>query len=168
MPFLTHKSGLWLTLLWCPIALSSAYQWTDSDGQVHFSQTPPPGVEAKEVPLVKSPPPPPPSATDEKIHQEAQSISEQIEEEKVKTQTAAEDKKRLEQYAVNCQRAKKYLAELNSKVRIRLTDLQGNMKILTPAEKQQEIDSTNKAIDFYCNPPKSGPTEKTGDPKGND
>lgn len=158
------KSSCFLALLFIlPIAsYGAAYQWTDADGQVHFSQTPPPNQDAKEIPLPSYPQPAPQPTTPQtgpnqstpnSMQEKAQSITNQIEDKKEREKIEAENKKRLEEYATNCERAKKYLNELNSKVRIRLTDLQGNMRILTPDEKQQQIETTERAVKFYCNPP---------------
>ena len=66
------NTKLWLPALMLPAALALAaaqaqqvYRWVDSQGQVHYSQTPPPNATSKAELIEVAPPPPDPTGVAE-------------------------------------------------------------------------------------------------------
>ena len=51
----------------------------------------------------------------------------------------------------NCQAAKVNIKTLNTFNRISISDPDGNSRVLTDKEKQEQITLSNKHIDLYCN-----------------
>ncbi|MBS0288516.1 MAG: DUF4124 domain-containing protein [Proteobacteria bacterium] len=132
-------------------ALAAIYQWRDENGQVHFSQLPPTDTTATEIsPSIA----PSSSAAQEKIKIDKLIKSQQEAEEKAKTdqEKTLEQEKTDKLRAVNCDRAKKHLEEMEGWVRIRLEDASGRVTQLTPEQRQAEIDKTKAAVQEYCFP----------------
>ncbi|WP_341503080.1 DUF4124 domain-containing protein [Gallaecimonas sp. GXIMD4217] len=136
-------SPWWLLIL--PLAAAAAdkekenvvYRWTDAQGNVHFSQTPPQNQHAQ--PMVVNAPKPSSTAVQEQqaaaTEEEAQSPLEKM--------TA-----RIE---AECQRAKDNLATLKTYDRVRVKDEQGNFTLLVGEEKQQQIDEHERLVEAMCN-----------------
>ena len=62
-------------LLLHPPVLGAIYKWTDSSGEVHYTQTPPPeGIAAQEIEGA-----PPPAESQQTIHEEQLRLQERLE-----------------------------------------------------------------------------------------
>ena len=145
------------TLLGCLIGLSlistsvfaGIYKWTATDGEIIYSQTPPPsGVDFEYVEN-------PAESTDStSSRQSLEKIQNQLDESK-----AARDKKAVEQERVaesnqikqeNCQQAKQNLTSLTSRGQV--TVKEGDLyRKLNEEERQAKIKETENAIQEYCN-----------------
>lgn len=131
---------------------ATVYKWTDDNNEVHYSQTPPPGIPATTIDVQDTPPSS--SALEEKAKvqnlQNKQQATEQVkkkEQEKSQVlESIANDK------AHNCQAAKDYMTQLKQHVRIRLTDPKTNKTVmLTPEQRDEEISKTQEVIKENCN-----------------
>jgi len=131
---------------------ASIYKWTDEGGEVHYSQTPPPGVPATTVEIQDTHPSS--SALKEKTEiqnlQNKQQATEQVK--KMEQEKSQALEKIAEEKAQNCQTAKDNLTEFNEHVRMRLTDPTTNKTVmLTPEQRDEEIAKIQTIIDENCN-----------------
>lgn len=139
---------LWLLLAALPLAASAqAYRWVDEKGQVHYSQTPPPGKDAQPVG-----PPPPPSASPNQ-----ESLNRSLEDGKAAEpdQRAQADRTAQAQQAVEqqCRQAREQLAYMDEKTSRRLgtTDEQGNVSRVTEEQFQARRAELLQVISDRCN-----------------
>ena len=117
-----------LLLLALPIAAGAqVYRWKDKNGQVHYSQVPPPGAEARTLA-----PPPPPSASPNqdalnKSLQDAAKAEPKAREEAIKAAEAQASRQR------ECQSLREQIAYMdqNTARRMTTTDAQGNVSRVT-------------------------------------
>lgn len=151
------QQSRYLALLLSALALYSAsgivaaetYKWTDDEGNVHYSQQPPPGdLEAKTIDT--------PNAGSEAGKSEMQRRLEAFQQREEKREEAEKERqrqqKKAEIYRKNCQTAKDRLAELQQSSRVRAFDEDGNMRRLSVEEHQQRVDNVKKDVEEYCNP----------------
>ncbi len=131
---------------------AQAYRYTDDNGQTVYSQIPPTNKEAQ---VIKPPPPPSSSGTAEKTAIEKTIATEQAKEEKVKEEQKEIDASHLtaEEKRTNCEKAKKYLGELQLKARIKLIGPDGQATMLTEEQKNAEIAKTKGMIKSFCTQP---------------
>ncbi len=141
-----------LLLLLCltsSIASANAYRWTDENGQVIYSQQPPPNQNATQI---KAPPPPASSAQTEQTSAQKLIDTEKAAEEKAKEQeqAAAIDNITAEEKQVNCLRARQRLTNLQLRNRIKMIGPDGQATMLSEQQKLEEINETKEAIKAYC------------------
>ncbi len=126
------------------------YKWVDSDGETHYSQSPPPSGQAKEIA-----PPPTPSATrqlqksaNSEASSAAQGDDKSADEEKgpsAKELAASESIKKE-----NCGLAKSNLDLYVNLGRKILKTPDGLYKRLTEDERQEKIKQSQEAVKEYC------------------
>ncbi|HID46028.1 MAG TPA: DUF4124 domain-containing protein [Chromatiaceae bacterium] len=132
-------------------ASAGMYRWTDDEGNVVYSQTPP--ADARPVKPIA--PPPPPAENPGEIQKETRKLQEQLDniakerDEKKKKQLEAElEQKKKEE---NCQTAKGNLKSIQEKPPNTLFALpDGSYKRFTMEERQKKIDAMNKIIKENC------------------
>lgn len=128
---------------------AETYKWTDDEGNVHYSQQPPPGdIKAKTMDT--------PNAGSEAGKSEVQRRLEAFQKRDEKREEAEQERqrqqKKAEIYRKNCQTAKDRLAKLQRGRQVRAFDEDGNMRRLSVEEHQQRIDNVKKDVEKYCNP----------------
>ncbi len=131
-------------------AHAAIYQWQDANGQMHYEQSPP-----KDVDAIKFDPNVAPSSS---AQQERSNVENLINEQKKAHEKELIDKEKADNQAaetkllaINCERAKTYLQNLESKIRIRmLSKDQKEATRLDPAARDLEIEKTKKDIEKYC------------------
>lgn len=144
---------------------AGVYKWVDADGTVHYTDQPPPGATKEQI-LSNTGVQPggsadsgadnaAPKSTGPKTYfeKDAEFRKRQVEaaEKQAKEEKAlAEDKERKQ----NCERARSSLEALQSGQRIAKYDGKGDRAYLDDNERVQEIASTQKAVDSWCNPKK--------------
>lgn len=144
------KLGL-LSLFLIPLTLSAttAYKWTDAQGNVQYSQTPPPNDNAT---VITTPTTSQEAAT--KANQQLQKMEETFK--KNQAEALAEEKKAEETEqaaqikASNCEKAKTVLWDLSNKSRFSVPQPDGEVKWLTPEEIEAEKVKAQQAIAEYC------------------
>ena len=141
------KSLAWL-LLAVPLAAGAqAYRWVDDKGQVHYSQTPPPGKKAEAVA-----PPPPVSASpnQDALNQSLEAERAAEPERRQAAEAAAANQQQLQQ---QCNQAREQLAFMEAKTARRLgtTDDKGNVARVTEEEFQARRAELQRAIAERCN-----------------
>lgn len=127
------------------------YQWTDADGNTHFSESPPPaGTEAVERNLEPIP--------------NVGTVDPYLDEEdtrKLSTDRAASENDKLvqrrmeattyeEQQAIECQTAQGVIDKLSSGKLAKVAGRDGTMYIMGDAEREDRIRTTQKYIDENC------------------
>ncbi|MCS5710992.1 DUF4124 domain-containing protein [Candidatus Berkiella aquae] len=138
-----------LFLLNTSYSFAQAYRWTDENGQTVYSQEPPPDKAATEIKA-----PPPPAST---VAQEKAAVQKLIDKEQTAEQKEAELKKAqamkeltAQEKQTNCDKAKEQLSNLQLKTRIKMIGADGQVTMLTPAQKAQEIAKTQEMIKSFC------------------
>ncbi len=124
---------LLLSLLLGANAHAAMYKWVDEEGNVTYSQNPPPGQQAEEI----APPPPPPTPVPGKA--EAGGADAGTPE--------ALDARKAESYRRNCEATRQ-----NMQIYLRhSTILVGETQVtLSEEEKTKRIEETRKQIELYC------------------
>jgi hypothetical protein len=112
------------------VAGAQAYRWVDEKGQVHYSQVPPPGKEAKPV----GPPPPPAAAPNQDALN--RSLAEGKEAEPQRRKEADRAFQQQANIEAQCRQARETLAYMEAKTARRLgtTDEKGNVSRVTDEE----------------------------------
>jgi hypothetical protein len=118
---------------------SAGYQWTDDQGQVHYSETPPPGEVVSRVPSPTDMPSPETLALEEDTNIDA-SIST-----KKAPLTQSEKIKKA-----NCTMAKNKRTALTYKPRIRKMDASGNLAVIPEEDLAQKVKEAEEDVKKYC------------------
>ncbi len=149
MPSRRMLAGITLLLMAAGFVYAGVYKWTDSQGRVHYSDTPPPRQPAQPLRTDK---------TDEAAAAaERQSLANKLTESALKRQQAreAEEKRRAEAEAAqrraeNCQRARERLTLLQQNVPVMRLDAQGQRQTMSPAERATALQEAQRQIDENC------------------
>ncbi len=131
--------------------LAKMYRWTDDQGNVVYSQTPPPD----DRPVKSIAPPPPPTDNPGEIQKETLKLQEQLDnlarERKEKKQQQRQAKEEKKAKAKNCSLARQNLKAIEEKPPNTLWGLpDGSYKRFTMEERQKKIDAMNKIIKENC------------------
>ncbi len=126
------------------------YKWVDQNGEIQYTQLPPPaGIEVLEI---RSAPPPAddPAAENAKLQQQVEALDERMEERQAATAQAELRAKNKEIRRQNCINARKNLGELQQGgiKRYRLPD--GSVLRLTEEDRQKRIAETETEITENC------------------
>jgi len=148
------KNNLISFIVACSVAFSvnaTVYKWTDSNGEIQYSENPPLNVDSTPLSIQSAPSS---SANEEikryeKINKQFSAMSEKEQAEKAKAEKAAEE---AHLKKINCERAKTHLQSMESQPRIRLENAQGNVTALTTEERDADIKRTKEDIEKYCTP----------------
>jgi len=117
-------------------ATAAMYKWTDSEGNVHYTQTPPEEGNATEI----APPPhvsPPATSADGAGSSNGQGDEQQ-----------ARSKEQEESDAINCKAAKSNLNLYQGSDRYQNTE--GNVVVMDEATRQKKIEQTQEQIKRFC------------------
>ena len=138
---------IWLLLAAVPLAAGAeTYRWVDEKGQVHYTETPPPGKNAQVVP-----PPPPPSAApnQDALNQSLDKARADAPRQKAEADRTAQAQAQREQ---QCKQARDQLAYMDEKTARRLgtTDEQGNVSRVTEEQFQERRAELQKVIGESC------------------
>jgi len=126
------------------------YKWADQNGEIQYTQLPPPaGTEVLEI---RSVPPPPdnPAAENARLQQEVDALDERMEERQAATARAELRAKNKEIRRQNCINARKNLGELQQGgiKRYRLPD--GSVLRMTEEDRLKRIAETETEITENC------------------
>ncbi|MGH8481411.1 MAG: DUF4124 domain-containing protein [Nevskiaceae bacterium] len=139
---------LWLLLAALPLAAGAeVYRWVDEKGQVHYTQTPPPGKDAEAV----APPRPPADAPNQDALNKSLEADKAAEPgRRTEADRAAQAQDQLEQ---QCRQAREQLAYMDAKTARRLgtTDEQGNVSRVTEEQFQERRAELQRVISERCN-----------------
>lgn len=127
-------------------ATAQMYRWVDKDGRVHYTQTPPPGLQAESV----RPAPPPSQGGDgarRYLEESARASAEQAKKQ-------AEEQVKQDQRTAACNKAQATRNKLQSMPLRRLVeqDDQGQVTRMTPDKHAELLAEAEAAIGKNCNP----------------
>lgn len=127
-------------------ATAQVYRWTDAAGQVHYTQTPPPG---QPVATVKQAPPPAASPGVEQMKAFNAQAARAAEE---KAQADAKRRQDREKAEAACTRARSAISTLESRPpsRIARKDEQGQFVRMTPAEHEASLAKARATAEKNC------------------
>ncbi|HTT07476.1 MAG TPA: DUF4124 domain-containing protein [Gammaproteobacteria bacterium] len=144
---LLYLTGL-LALICVGQATAEMYKWVDENGQVQYSQSPPPGGKAETVE-------PPPKVDTEQAVEELKAKEKGFDDRRKAEAKAAETDAKKEQDAAakqkNCEAAKSNLEGMEAAPQKSFkTDAAGNRVRLTDDERQKTIADMKKIIARDC------------------
>lgn len=139
-----------ITLLFAPLLGQAAiYKWTDSQGNIHYTQEKPKTAASldklkinRHAPVDRSTYKRPGSKTEKELAENK--ASEKDTDGKKKKKLSPEKKKRF------CKSAKRNLATLRAKAQIKQRDKKGNIRFITEKEKQMRIKQAQKFVNKNC------------------
>ncbi len=155
---LTFLGSLWLA---AP-SLAATYKWTDANGEVHYSDQPPPpsvkgSVTVKPGKSSTSAPAAAPPATDKAAPPKAKTYIEQEAEFRKRQVEAAEreaaEKKKAEDASAkkqNCEQARAQLQGLQAGGRVTQTNAKGEREYMNDAQIAGAIENAKKSVDNWC------------------
>lgn len=142
-----------LLILACLATAASAqvYMWRDASGKVHYSDTPPPGVDAKKMRAgVQTDPAPANGAAGRSLaEQDVEFRKRQSEAEKARAK-AAEERSTAEDNRRNCEDARRQLNALESGQRMSRINEAGETIPLDDEMRAAEIDKAKKSVQSWC------------------
>lgn len=126
------------------MAADGHWRWTDSEGEQHYSDRPPAGIEAEFIEFAtgrgkKSSPAATPAAPSSPTVPG-------------KGETAKNNDMEIlpEPDPEICAQAKGNLQALNGKPRVRITEADGSIRMLTEEEKEEQRENARKFVKLYC------------------
>ena len=127
---------------------AAMYKWVDADGNVQYTQSPPPGdIEAETIK-------PPPSVDSDKAVQELQEQQQQADEylqhREQEKQESGEKEQNLAQKEKLCGQAQARLASYE-RPRVNYVEPDGTRRRATEEERQAEINKSQELVEKYCN-----------------
>lgn len=133
------------------------YKWTDEQGQLKYSELPPPaGVTyEKTVKPGSAAQPAVEGAKDNAaLEREQQELAKQLAEQDAKTQAQQEEvrKKTGEMRAKNCEIARKNVEVLQGERPVVTTDANGKKTVLEGEARQEQLQKAQKDVDYFCSP----------------
>lgn len=144
-------SGLSLLVVGFIISLSAnakMYKWVDENGQVQYTQSPPPGdIEVKEI---KPPPKVDTDAAQKALEAQKEKVSEQYEKRMEAEKEAEESEQKAKEKEQRCNQAKQRLASFQ-RPRVNLTDENGNPVRATEEQRLEGLEKARKYISENCN-----------------
>lgn len=131
--------------------LADLYKWTDSNGQVHYSDQVPAGTESKRLGPSSNPQRERDAeaarrALADRVSQSKQQRQQEQDSEEKKLAEAEQKRKKEEA----CRQARERLAVLNHNGPIARVNEQGERYYMDAAQRQSEIDATQRRVDEVC------------------
>lgn len=139
-------------LLLAFLALScqaGVYKWTDSQGRVHYTDTPPPQQAAQQVRTDKANEAEAEAARKALAEKLSESDRRRKSEQEAEARRKAQEEEKRKQ-AENCQRAREQLILLQQSTRIGRVDQRGQRYIMEEAERQTAIAEAQKRVGELC------------------
>lgn len=138
-----------LTALAGPVG-AQVYKWVDSQGNVQYSDRPPPGGAQKATTL-KTPPPaaavtpaPQKSITEQELEFRQRKAEE--------AEAAAKARKEVDMRAQNCTNARGNLSTYTDGGRVVRFNAQGEREYLSDDERAREIERWQREVNRWCGP----------------
>lgn len=130
-------------------AHSAMYKWTDENGKVVYSQSPPPSGEAKKI----KPPPPPGESTasaQKKLQERLQRLEDIKEDKDLAGDKAVKEEKSRQETADQCQKAKSDLTAFSGGPNRMYKLPDGSYQRMTEEERQKRISERKEFIAKNC------------------
>jgi hypothetical protein len=136
-----------LQLACLPVAQAELYKWLDKDGNVNYTQSPPPA--GTQVTTIKPPPAVTTEVANERLRQRLQTVktmTEQRQKQTVEKQKSVQDQagqKRL------CDQARSRLASYE-RPRVSISGADGNPRVLGEEERLRELEKSRGQVKELC------------------
>ncbi len=150
-PMTTLCAVTTLLVLSVPGVRAEMYKWTDEQGQVHYSQSPPPGRPAQTIA-------PPPRVDTEAAIKALEDQKKRMEKGAKKIEKQAKKAAEKQQADKNetdrkqaCETWRQNLEKLRN-VPVYKTTVEGGREYLTDEQRQAEIENTERKVAEHCNP----------------
>ena len=146
------KLGLMMAAIWLAtssVSHAAFYKWVDESGVTHFSESPPPAGHYEEMQL----PSPAEEADTEQQSADAPAGIQDAAGGQPQTSSPNDDKEQAKVQAareLNCQLAKERLTVLENHDRIRYTETDGKVRLLSDEEKQAKLGEARKMMEEMC------------------
>jgi len=138
-----------LALAFVPGAEAALYKWVDAEGNVSYSDKPPPEVNAEEVKQYSS------GISAEESQQKLDEITDkadaQQKDRELKDDIAKQQTERDETIKKNCDIARKNKSLLETTARVTLKDRDGNDYFLEDDQREAKLADANAQVQRYCN-----------------
>lgn len=146
----TRPALLIILLLSTPLSLAGGiYKWIDENGQVHYTQTPPPNTPAEQMKGA-----PPPADDPEAVRGDLQRQLDALDEQRAQRDEAFAEQKQKEETArikkQNCETARKNLAKLRRGGNNAYMTPEGEVVRLTDDERARRIEDAKQGIKDNC------------------
>ncbi|HRD33798.1 MAG TPA: DUF4124 domain-containing protein [Rhodocyclaceae bacterium] len=158
-----QKRVLMLAVLVIAIpAWAQIYEWRDAQGNLNFSDRPPPGVEARPIRSAKAPAAPaapepaaaseatPASAAPKSVAEQNLEFQKRREQQAEARQKAEQEQQAAENRRIACDQTRNNLAALESGQRIRRANAQGESEFLDDAARATEIERSRALLRANC------------------
>ncbi len=138
---------------------ADATKWVDSEGRVHYSDSPPP-QNVKSQTLHMSPSSNAPASTEagasapaapKTIFEKEAEMKKQRKAKDEAAQKAAQEEEQAKTKRQNCEQSRSTLATLQNAPRVTVYDEKGERSVLDDAARQQRISEAQDAVSRYCN-----------------
>lgn len=133
-----------------PAAAEQLYKWTDEEGNVHFSQTPPPAAERREVETLEIRAAPPSGVGGGNAQETLQGLDERRAKRAEESERQAKTKEEEALRKQNCESARQRVQALSGFKRLRHKQADGEYRYYTEEERNSEIESAQAVADEFC------------------
>ncbi|MGH8533521.1 MAG: DUF4124 domain-containing protein [Gammaproteobacteria bacterium] len=130
-----------------PGLLAEMYKWVDDQGQVQYSQSPPPGRPAQ---TIEPPPKVDSKAARDKLKQQLQDFEVRGDKRQEQAEADQKTKEQADERKAACESARERLTRLESNPRILRVDKDESRTRLTEGERQTAIAEARKKIEEHC------------------
>jgi hypothetical protein len=125
------------------------HKWIDANGDVHYSDTPPPpGVKVETITTHASRGP---STPEKSFVEQAADINKANKKKEEAAKTEAEKQKEAQARQQDCEQARNRLMTLKTAPRIATVNDKGERTIMDDATRQKQMEEANAAVSKYCN-----------------
>lgn len=128
--------------------LAAMYKWVDEEGNVSYSDQPPPDASIQEIEKKSY------GISDEESQEQLEALGEKAnaakQERDIKADVAGQQTERNETIKKNCEIAQSNLQLLTSQSRVTLEGEDGNPYFLTDEDKQSKTLDARANVDRYC------------------
>lgn len=139
-----------LTATWAFSA--EVYTWRDAGGKIHYSDSPPPGVEAKKMRggTSEDTQPPAQAAPRRSLADQEMEFRKRKTEAEAAQAKADKEKSEAEESKRNCEQSRNQLQALESGQRMSRYNAQGETVVMDDDTRVQEIEKARKAVQSWC------------------
>ena len=149
-PSLREAALLALAVLLPSLAAAQVHVWKDADGQTHYADVPPPGVESTEV-LITAPANSAGGQTKRKsLAEQEQEFRKRRAERQEASQNSADETSRQARLEQQCSSARGQLAAIESGRRMARYNSNGEPEFLTDEQRAAHAADLRKMIDERC------------------
>jgi hypothetical protein len=132
-----------------PLATSAAgiYKWQDADGKTHFSDKPPPDVEAE---TIKAPTAPAAQNAGTELEALTERVEENYQRRMEQRAEQAREREEAEKMAAHCADTRAKLERLQTSTRRQIINAQGEREFLPEEQRQAWMRQAREELEKHC------------------